>query len=79
LRQAGTEHKFVAMQQTSDPRQLADLCRRVANIPTSGGHRADRVLQALANQLEQEAAQADRSAVEVPAPTHQTASRQKRS
>jgi hypothetical protein len=43
------------MQQATDPRQLAELCRRLANIPTSGGHRADRVLEALASKLDREA------------------------
>jgi hypothetical protein len=51
------------MQQATDPRQIAKLCRRLANIPTSGGHRADRVLQALADKLDHEA-----SFAEPPAP-----------
>jgi hypothetical protein len=34
------------------PREMARLCRRVANIRTSGGHRVDRVLRDLAAQLE---------------------------
>jgi hypothetical protein len=62
LRRAAVKHKFVAMQQTTDPRQLADLCRRLANVPTSGGHRADRVLEALAAKLDREAALAERVA-----------------
>ena len=35
---------------------MAELCRRLASIPTSGGHRADRVLRALAGKLDREAA-----------------------
>jgi hypothetical protein len=35
-----------------DPREIARLCRRVASIPTSGGHRTDRVLLDLAQELE---------------------------
>jgi hypothetical protein len=38
---------------------MAQLCRRLASVPTSGGHRADRVLQALAGKLEREAALAE--------------------
>lgn len=33
----------------------ADLCRRAARVPTSGGHHADRLLLALAERLEREA------------------------
>jgi hypothetical protein len=54
------------MQQTSDPRQLAELCRRLASVPTSGGHRADRVLFALADKLDREAAQAKPPAARAP-------------
>jgi hypothetical protein len=53
-----------AMQQATDPRQLAELCRRLANVPTSGGHRADRVLHALAAKLDHEAALAERMTAE---------------
>jgi hypothetical protein len=35
-----------------DPREIARLCRRMASIPTSGGHRTDRVLLELAEELE---------------------------
>jgi len=52
------------MPQATDPGQLAKLCRRLANIPTSGGHRADRVLQALADKLDREASFAQRTAPE---------------
>jgi hypothetical protein len=48
------------MQQATDPRKLAELCRRLANVPTSGGHRADRVLHALAAKLDREAEFAER-------------------
>jgi hypothetical protein len=56
------------MQQATDPRQLADLCRRLANVPTSGGYRADRVLNELADKLDREAAQADHA--KIVRPTH---------
>jgi hypothetical protein len=36
----------------SNPREIARLCRRMASIPTSGGHRTDRVLLELAEELE---------------------------
>src|SRR6516162_29901 len=36
-------------------REAAELCRRVAAIPTSGGHRADRALLVLAEKLDREA------------------------
>ena len=35
----------------------AALCRRAAGIPTTGGHRTDRILLDLAEQLEREAAE----------------------
>jgi hypothetical protein len=35
-------------------RKLADLYRRMASIPTSGGHRADRALVVLAAKLDRE-------------------------
>jgi hypothetical protein len=54
------------MQQAIDPRQIAKLCRRLANIPTSGGHRADRVLQALADKLDREASFAEPPALQPP-------------
>jgi hypothetical protein len=44
------------MKSADDRRKLADLCRKVASIPTKGGHRADRVLLQLAAELELETA-----------------------
>ena len=43
------------MPNPADPRQIAELCRRLASIPTSGGHRADRALHVLAGKIEHEA------------------------
>jgi len=63
------------MPKPADPRQFAALCRRLASIPTSGGHNINRVLQALASKLEYEAALAappaaePRKATRVPRPT----------
>jgi hypothetical protein len=37
-------------------RRKAALCRRAASVPTSGSGNADRILVALAEQLEQDAA-----------------------
>jgi hypothetical protein len=37
-------------------RQQADLCRRIASIPTEGGRREDRVLLTVADDLERQAA-----------------------
>lgn len=34
----------------------AELCRRAASIPTSGGHQSDQILLDLAERLEREAA-----------------------
>jgi hypothetical protein len=45
---------------------MAELCRRLASIPTSGGHRADQVLFALADKLDHEAAQAEPPAARAP-------------
>jgi hypothetical protein len=36
-------------------RNKAALCRRAASVPTSGGHHEDRVLLAVATELEREA------------------------
>ena len=44
------------MNRASDLRRLADLCKRMAEVPTSGGHRADRRLLTLAERLDREAA-----------------------
>jgi len=43
----------------TDLRRTADLCKRLADVPTTGGHRADQVLNALAEKLYRDAAQAD--------------------
>jgi hypothetical protein len=40
---------------TAELLQQADLCGRVASIPTKGGHCEDRVLLAVADELEREA------------------------
>jgi hypothetical protein len=40
-------------------REIAALCREVAEIPTSGGHGADRVLTLLAASLEHRAARSE--------------------
>ena len=47
--------KLFAMPRATHLRKTAELCRQLAGIPTSGGHRADRVLLALAEKLEREA------------------------
>lgn len=44
------------MDRATDLRRLADLCNRMAEIPTSGGHSADRWLLTLAEKLRREAA-----------------------
>ena len=45
-----------------DLRRTAELCRRVASIPTTGGRHADRILLALAAKLDHGAADAERHA-----------------
>jgi hypothetical protein len=42
-----------------DREQLADLCRRLASIPTEDGHCADRELLKLVEKLEREAGAPD--------------------
>ena len=47
-----------------DARELrrgAALCRRMASIPTAGGHRADRILVQLAQKLEHAAREAEQA------------------
>jgi hypothetical protein len=44
------------MSKGSELRRTADLFRRMAETPTEGGHHEDRLLFALAEQLEHEAA-----------------------
>ena len=41
-------------------RRKAALFRRMANVPTTGGHRADHHLLTLAEKLERQAAELDR-------------------
>jgi hypothetical protein len=47
------------MPQRIELREKASLYRRLANIPTEGGHDEDRLLLAVAAQLEREAAELD--------------------
>jgi hypothetical protein len=44
-----------SLTKTTERQRVVDLCSRVANIPTTGGHRADRVLLVLADKLDCEA------------------------
>ena len=44
----------------TDLRQRADLCRRVASVPTEGGRREDRVLLIIADRLEHDGAREGR-------------------
>jgi hypothetical protein len=46
--------------QVRELRRKAALCRRAATIPTSGSSNADRILMALAEQLEHDAALCER-------------------
>jgi hypothetical protein len=48
------------MPQRIELREKASLYRRLASIPTEGGHDEDRLLLAVAEQLEREAAELDR-------------------
>jgi hypothetical protein len=47
------------MPQRIELREKASLYRRLASIPTEGGHDEDRLLLAVADQLEREAAELD--------------------
>ena len=47
------------MSEVQDPRQFAALCRRVAGIPTKGGHLTDNILWAFADKLERRAEKLD--------------------
>jgi len=49
------------MSKASRLREQAHLCRRIAGIPTAGGHHEDRVLLAVADDLEREAAALEES------------------
>jgi hypothetical protein len=44
------------MNKVADLRGMADLCKRMAAVPTSGGHCADRQLITLADKLDHKAA-----------------------
>lgn len=55
LRMIAPVGKLLTMSKATDPQRIAELCRRVAAIPTSGGHRADRALLTLAGKLDREA------------------------
>ena len=59
----------LGMAKTSDPREIAQLYRRLARVPTSGGHRADRELLALAEKLDGEATASEQQCA-APPPTH---------
>ncbi len=52
--------KHASTSDAADARHTAMQYRRLAGIPTSGGHRADRILLALADKLEREASEAMR-------------------
>ena len=45
-------------------RQEAELYRRLASVPTSGGHRADRVLLVMADDLDCQAAKLEAQAMQ---------------
>jgi len=47
------------MSKPTDLKRTADLYRRLASIPTSGGYRADQVLLALADKLDREISTSD--------------------
>lgn len=51
------------MNKVTDLRRMADLCKRMAAVPTSGGHCADRQLLTLADQLDREAGELEGQAV----------------
>jgi hypothetical protein len=55
------------MSKASHLREQAHLCRRIARIPTAGGHHEDRVLLAIADDLEHEAAALEESDRPTPA------------
>jgi hypothetical protein len=43
------------MNRAADLRRKANLYKRLAKVPTSGGHRSDRLLLTLADELDREA------------------------
>ena len=47
------------MPRRTELRQKASLYRRMASVPTEGGHQEDRVLLAVAEEFEREAAELD--------------------
>lgn len=51
--------KGCSMKDIQNRKQLADLYRKLASVPTEGGHQADLVLLRLAEELELEIASAD--------------------
>ena len=52
-------------------RRQALLCRRAARIPTSGAALLDKILVALAEQLERDAATLEQESADDPPPTEQ--------
>jgi hypothetical protein len=56
------------MPDADDRRWKARLFRRVASIPTEGGHVADRAVEVLAEQLECEAAEPQTRKAAIPLP-----------
>jgi hypothetical protein len=59
------------MPDADDRRWKARLFRRVASIPTEGGHVADRAVEVLAEQLECEAAEPQTRKAAIPLPHRQ--------
>ena len=57
------------MPQRIELREKANLYRRLASVPTEGGHDEDRLLLAVADQLEREAAELDRLSPPAPVAT----------
>jgi hypothetical protein len=47
------------MPRRTELRQQASIYRRLAGMPTEGGHEEDRILRAVADKLEREAAELD--------------------
>jgi hypothetical protein len=52
------------MPQRAELRQKAKLYRRLASVPTTGGHDEDRVLLAIADELERKAAELETQATQ---------------
>jgi hypothetical protein len=51
----GNNGASLTVSRTAKLRKQAELCRRVASVPTKGGHHEDRVLLAVAAELERKA------------------------